>query len=274
MPKTDKSSVATKLRWSLSRETLRVFGVATFAVFSSSLAAAQGAVSLSTITGASGPPIAEHWFGDTATHNVRVLAFDPATELAQVYMRQPKNVIVLAIIPGKDIEVITPGDTKPSSMGQNLFALFMTRFENTNTSTNPNAAQSQEIAIDRRVYADCLAERSRIARENQAAQTATRDAEGKVKQIAKSSLQQLPMCTPPVAPREIKLVKKQLPVRPAAERYLVVMTLSESMNASELDKRLRALTITATTVAQTIEGIAAGIYAGHGGTYGGVWVDW
>ena len=71
-----------------------------------------------------------------------------------------------------------------------------------------------------------------------------------------------------------KLERRPIPPRSDAERYLMVLTSTVPVTLADLEERLAGLTAVAPDVGLTIEAIAAGIFAGRGGTYGGTWVAW
>lgn len=264
MPKTDNFTMATM---PTGRSAKTLFALIFSALIVSSAPAQQAVTVRNGVTPNVAMPVG-HLFGDTINHNVHILSFEPAAEIATTYMRSPKHYVVLAVVPGKDIEVIAPGPMKISSMGDNTFLMPMTRYE--------YASVGDGRSKERQDYEACRQRRAYEIARKAAAERASRDSSGKRVREAPSGLDfDTTPCEMPTGDTKAgTLTRRALGKRPDAERYLVVMTSSSDIGAAELNKRLNTLTTVATTVGQTIESIALGIFAGKSGTYGGTWVQW
>ena len=211
-------------------------------------------------------------FGDTVQHTVRILAIDPAIEAASAYIKSPKNIVVLGVVPGREIEIIAPGDLEMASMDDSTFALVMRRFELT------TVAVRKSNDVEQRRYASCTAERASAIRHNAMAQRLLNAARDSTARRTGSQLDytiiDVPYCEMPTGETSAShLDRRPMPLRAQAERYLVVMTSSKEIKLSELEKRLSTLTTVASDAGLTIEAIAAGLFAGKS-DYGGAWVAW
>ena len=215
--------------------------------------------------------VAQHPFGDSVAHLVRVLAFDAALERATVYVRQPDNVLVLAVQPGRDIELIFPGAMTVKQLGANNFTFFMQRFE---LASRERAAGADTESRQR--YEACMRTQAEYRRRAEQANRPIRDSTGKIiGRTAPATLYEPPPCDMLGDPRAgSELHAKAMPPRAPAERYLVVLSSSSPVSAAELEQRLATLTATAPDVALTIEAIAAGIYFGKRGSWGGTFISW
>lgn len=210
-----------------------------------------------------------HTFGDTLAHPVRILAFDRISELASVMIKAPKNMVVLAVVPGRDIEVIYPGDMTMQKTSNDVFLVSMGRFmlaTSTVAATNGNARQA---------YENCKRQRAAMIAEAARAERGRRDSTGRIVKSADPAMQrEPPTCDmEPDQPR-VKLTRVPMPVRDDAERYLVVLSASSTITATDLNERLTKLTTVASDPALTIEAIAAGIFAGQADTFAGAWIPW
>lgn len=215
--------------------------------------------------------LVQHAVGDSVAHLVRVLAFDATLEQAKIYVRQPANVLVLAVQPGRDIEVIFPGGMTVKQLGANNFTFFMQRFE--------LASRERGFGADtesRQRYEACVRVQAEYRRHSEQANKSIRDSTGKI--IGRTppvTLQEPPACDMLGDSKGgSTLYTKAMPPRAPSERYLVVLSSSSPVSSAELEERLATLTATAPDVVLTIEAIAAGIYVGKRGTWGGTFVSW
>lgn len=219
-----------------------------------------------------GRAVVGHVFGDTAQHFVRVLKFDAKSEAANVYLSSPKNLLVIAVVPGREIEVIYPGDMTLGQSRGNTFAFRMQRYELT-TSRGEGSAIS---AKDRQAFENCQRDRAARMRQNEINSRAKKDSTGKSVSTGAAAVSghSVEPCEMPTGETAGKLTRRQLPARAEAERYLMVVTSSKAVSLADLEERLAGLTAVAPDVGLTIEAIAAGIFAGRPGTYGGTWTAW
>lgn len=227
--------------------------------------------------GAPAPPaafpvasIANHAFGDSVAHAARVLTFDRATETADVFVRSPDNVIVLAVEPGRDIEVIFPGGMTVKPLSKNTFTFFMQRFALVTKDNTPGSATQARVA-----YEQCMKNRAADIREQTRVQS-RRDSTGRVIASTATAYQREPRTCDlmPEASSRTSVAQSPMPPREPRERYLVLLSSSTPVSLAELNERLATLTTIAPDVALTIEAIAAGIYAGKAGSWGGTFTSW
>lgn len=220
--------------------------------------------------------VVQHAFGDTAQHVVRVLEFDAKSETASVYASAPRNLLVIALVPGREIEVIYPGDMTLGKGDRNTFAFLMHRFELTTAARGNGEISAQE----RQYFEACQRNRAARMRQNESNARnarATRDSTGTIVAAVRAPVPDLEIQDCEMPTGEIKgnrLARRQLAPRGDAERYLMVVTSSAAVTLADLEERLAGLTAVAPDVGMTIEAIAAGIFAGRSGTYGGTWVAW
>ncbi|MEP6832396.1 MAG: hypothetical protein ABJB74_03340 [Gemmatimonas sp.] len=234
-------------------------------------AAVAQKVGTTTAIPAAAAAVKGHAFGDTIKHAIRVLSLNRTTEIADVFMRQPNNVIVLAVEPGHDIEVIypSPGSGTKKKLSSNNFRFGMQRIElvakSNATGEGPGARQAYEA---------CMRTRSAMVR--QEAARVVRDSTGRI--ISGGDIvvgREPPTCDLlSSVPLEAQWDRKPLPPRAPSERYLVVLTSSNKIEALDLMVRMEGLSTVASDVALTIEAIAAGIFVGVSDSYGGTWVNW
>ncbi len=219
------------------------------------------------------PSLAGHAIGDSLKFSVGILTLDRTREIATVFVRRADNVIVLAVIPGRDIEVIFPGNmTVQKLSAPNTFRFGMQRFE---VSTRPVGPEAEARA--RQAYDQCQMRRvAELRRAAAASRAVRRDSTGKSVGAPVSAERE----SPPVScdllgqPAGKEVFMQPLPPREPRERYLVVLSSSSPVTELELNERLSTLTTIASDVSLTIEAIAAGIYAGKIGAWGGSYVSW
>ncbi len=101
-----------------SRDRVMTRRAAAFALLALVGACRGASVPPSTLAPATGAsvamvPLVGRAFGDTAIFGTRILAFDRDQELATATVRTAAYVTVLAIIPGRDIEIVLPRPSEP-----------------------------------------------------------------------------------------------------------------------------------------------------------------
>ncbi len=228
-------------------------------------------------TSASTPPtlLPGHAFGDAATlSGVRVLLFDPAKEQVRVTTTNPKNLIVLAVVPGREIEVVQPGDYPVRrEREKDVFTIDMRRASDEITPEDAAAITRTRLAYDRCIK-QAEATAARIAQ--QKARSVRRDSTGKVIGGGPTApdIVDTRSCDRLSQHSAVKRTPTFLPARAPADRYLVVLTSTSPISRTQLYERLATLTAVAPDVATTIEAIAAGLYVGVKGTWGGYFVAW
>ena len=216
------------------------------------------------------PKLVGRTIGDSLEFSVGILTLDRSREIASVFVRRPDNVIVLAVTPGRDIEVISPGHmTVQKLRAANTFRFGMQRFE---VSTRPVGPEAEARA--RQAYDQC--QMRRLRRAAAASRAVRRDSTGKTVGAPVSAERESPLstCDRFSEPAGKKVFMQALPPREPRERYLVVLSSSSPVTELELNERLSTLTTIASDVSLTIEAIAAGIYAGKVGAWGGSYVSW
>jgi hypothetical protein len=118
------------------RALIAVFAAAT------TLAACHGKPKTDTTIAAA--PVDMRTFGDTATYGVQVLSFDREKEVAKVSLRVPAELIVLAVIPGREIELIVPSDLAKSthtSFSKGVSNISMARWDRSPPPTEASDAR-------------------------------------------------------------------------------------------------------------------------------------
>ncbi len=214
-------------------------------------------------------------FGDSTIAGVRILAFDKATEQARIAARSTNNLIVLAVVPGREIELLVPGQyalQRERQTGHRVLDL-----RRIDDAIDPNGADG---AVARAAYERCVRQANAArARQQQQKRVVRRDSTGKV--IGDGGA----IAAPPTQVAEVECnrldrsakrpsERKYLSARPPAERYLVVLFSSASVPVAVIAERLATLSAVAPDAATTIEAIAAGLYLGTKGTWGGTFVSW
>ncbi len=217
------------------------------------------------------PALVSHAFGDTATFGLRLLTLDPVDESARARIGASTYLVVLAVRPGRDIELVAPAEhaqLRTQSAGN--VSLSLRRYE----APSPDAARDADAraALD---YDRCVAAADAAARRQARARTARKDSTGKPIPGSGSS-DYIPdrSVGHGCRPVQKKVEPRRLPPREPAERYLVILASSQPIPFAQLNARLETLTAVAPDVATTIEAIAAGLYAGFPGTFAGVYTTW
>ena len=177
------------------------------------------------------------------------------------------------MVPGREIEVVQPGDYPiRRERGKNAFTIDMRRPSDAITPDDAAAIARARLAYDRCVK-QAEATAARIAQ--QKARSVRRDSTGKV--IGRGptpDIIETRSCDRLSQNSAVTRTPTFLPARAPADRYLVVLTSTSSISRTQLYERLATLTAVAPDVATTIEAIAAGLYVGVKGTWGGYFVAW
>lgn len=220
-------------------------------------------------------PLAGRAFGDSVV-SARILALDAVNETATIRARNGKHLVVLAVVPGREIEVIAVGAaTKYSVREKDAFGLNMRRVDD-----SPEPMDAADDARTRLAYDRCMSQ-ARTTAGRIAQQRVKRDSTGKELPSETrgggdaDQLQRLEASCDRLAnaPKRKKAVR-YLPARTPAERYLVVLASDGEIPLTELYSRLATLTAVAPDAATTIEAIAAGLYVGVREPWGGYFVSW
>jgi hypothetical protein len=229
----------------------------------------------------SAAPLAMRAFGDTAAYGMQVLSLDREKEVAKVSLRTPAELIVLSVIPGKEIELIVPSDLAKSSRAsfdKGVSSIKMARWDD---SPRPaNASNDAQAAME---YNRCIQQAQATAtRMAQARRPVRRDSTGKVIDDGMGASPEMDVLSrlerncdrldASMQNRPADAVR--MPPRPPADRYLVVLASSAALTPVQLGERLSSLTAVGSDVATTIEAIAAGLYAGFPGKWSGGYVAW
>lgn len=192
-------------------------------------------------------------FGDTAAFEVQILSLDRVTEQASVTTRNGKNLIVLAVVPGREIEIIAPGASSiRQGKAKGVYGIDLRRVHDSMRPADANETAREQLAYDR-----CM---------SQAAATA--------KRIGQQRAGLAAPCNRLASNSSARQPATFLPARPPADRYLVVLASTSPIPLAQLYERLATLTAVAPDVATTIEAIAAGLYVGARGTWSGYYVAW
>lgn len=217
-------------------------------------------------------------FGDSASYGVRILQLDRVHERAVITARNPKNLIVLAVVPGREIEIIRPGNFPiRREHEKDTYSIDMRRLSDEAGPSDAGQNASARLAYDR-CMRNARARADQIAQ--QKARSVRRDSTGKV--IGGGStgdvgadLHSFQIACDRLAQESAKRREPTFAAaREPADRYLVVLSSASRLSQTDLYERLATLTAIAPDVATTIEAIAAGLYVGVTGTYGGYFVAW
>ncbi|MEQ1690619.1 MAG: hypothetical protein ABMA00_05000 [Gemmatimonas sp.] len=217
-------------------------------------------------------------FGDTASFGLHIVALDRVSEHALIAARNTKNLIVLAVIPGREIEVIMPGGTALRREREDgHFTVDLRRIDDGIRPPDANEDAAARLAYER-CMAQVAATQRRIEQQRRAVR---RDSTGAVipderrgsnagadQSAMQKSCDRMAMRSPAKGPI------RYLAARAPADRYLMVLNSSSKIPLEQLYERLAVLTAVAPDVATTIEAIAAGLYVGVEGSWGGTFVAW
>ena len=224
------------------------------------------------------PALIGHAIGDSATYGIRILALDRTRETAEFSGTVTKHILVLAVVPGREIEVIDAGGTAlPRGRSAGASRLAMQRFD------DARLADADADARARLAYDRCVAQAEAEARRATAARRPVkRDSAGRViLDEGKGGTADVDMqrayerrCDRLAAATNTKAAPKPMPPRAPAERYLMVLSSDMRVPQALLQERLATLTAVAPDAATTLEAIAAGVYAGLASTWGGYYVRW
>ena len=197
-----------------------------------------------------------------------MLEFSAIEERAVLDVEPSAHLIVLAVRPGRDIELIVPGEAdRALSKKSGRLTLALTRYINGNPDANTIGAAQAELAYER-----CVANAENTAERQARARAQRRDSSGGRQAASPAVGAAAAACRRPVVARPSKLVA--LPPREPSERYLVVLASATALSAEQINTRLATLTAVAPDVATTIEAIAAGLFAGVPGTFTGLFANW
>ena len=232
--------------------------------------------SLSIVPASSAQAFVGLGFGETATFAPRILTLDRVQEIAMASTRTAAYSVVLAVVPGREIEVIEVGKSVGKRATAAQFMVSMRRFEIDQKAASRQAAAdaSAEVAYQRCETA------SENARQRQARASQKRDSSGRVIQgpsdaqvgLAGASQGGGSQCRRASTKRSTPMIRTT--ARPIAERYLVLLVSAAPLTADFVNERLTTLTAVGSDVATTIEAIAAGLYVGATGRWAGYYVAW
>lgn len=228
------------------------------------------------------PPLVSHAFGDTATYGIKILSLDRQREVAKVSLGAPSELIVLAVVPGREIELIVPSEL-PMQAPHGTYAKGVATVGMQRYDDQPRPVDASADAQARLAYNRCMQQVQAAAqRLAQSRRQVKRDSTGKViedsgrdptadlDQVARMERQcdRYDTTTNRTAP------PTRMPARAPADRYLVVLASSSRLSVDQVGERLTTLTAVGSDVATTIEAIAAGLYAGLPGKWSGTYVAW
>ncbi len=217
-------------------------------------------------------------FGDTLAFRPRIIAIDRVDERAAVTLATPAHIVLLGIIPGREIELIDPADPMTSSKKLGgTFAISMQRFE---VDAAAAAASEKRRSDDaRRCEAESRARQQQA--ERNAKNSQKRDSSGRI--ISGPSMAEAAIAgstdtrgcsVQRSSSYSEKTPRKRIAPRTAADRYLVMLVSSSPVSWEFLNERLATLTAVGADAATTIEAIAAGLYVGTEGKWAGYFVAW
>lgn len=225
------------------------------------------------------PALPTHTFGDTTEYVSHILQFDVQKEQVVVDFKSRSYVVVLAVIPGKSIEQISPVPGRRSG-----------RFSSGKRTLDLRQPQNGADPIGQEMNSAELGEVNRCVVAATAA--ARRQAQAKARPVRRDSLGRIiedrspppetaiddtrfeSACRAQVRSRSKNRPQPKMPIREPAERYLVVLTSPYPMEGPMISDRLETLITMAPDVATTIEAIAQGLFAGKDATWSGTFISW
>lgn len=221
--------------------------------------------------------VAAHTFGDTTAYASRIISFDAQRELLVANFKNSSYVILLAVIPGKSIEQISPSPNQlPVRLPSGKHSISVRQTANVAEPDHRDVSAAELGEINR-----CVAEAMAVARRRaQAQQPVKRDSLGRIVKnnapppvlIDEYGMENA--CRLQVQSRTKNRPQLKPPIREPAERYLVVLTSPFPIAGPLISDRLESLLTTAPDVATTIEAIAQGLFAGMAPTWSGTYTTW
>ena len=210
--------------------------------------------------------------GDSLRFAVTIDSLDAARQVAWFAGRGSARFLVLAVVPGKDIELIVPdGGTRRLIRERGRQRVDLSRTTQTVDAALTSAAQAQARADYARCVANRAAEQRRIELAAQRAQRKT-DPNARAAPAVDPSRDRLLPCSQLAA--TTRYVATRLPPREPADRYLLVLAADQLPPMAELTVRLATLTAQAPDVRTTMEAIATGLLLGTRTPWGGRYLAW
>ena len=213
--------------------------------------------------------------GDSLRFAVTIDSLDAARQVAWFAGRGSVRFLVLAVVPGKDIELIVPdGSTRRLIGERGGQRVDLSRTTQTVDAARTAGAQAQARADYARCVANRAAEQRRIELAAQRAQRKT-DPNARVVEPSPAvdpSRDRLLPCS--LLEATTRSVATQLPPREPADRYLLVLAADRLPTMAELTVRLATLTAQAPDVRSTMEAVATGLLLGTRTTWGGRYLAW
>ena len=219
-------------------------------------------------------------FGDPSTFGLQLTSFDREKEIAKVSLRAPAELVVLAVIPGRDIELIVPSDVPKNSrasFAKGVSSIDLARWAVSAATANSHDATQQALTRSR-----CIQQAEAAAKQAAAQRKVKIDTTGKyvddgrgAADIDAIAARMQRDCDKPESDKSDRVATPvRMPPRAVAERYLVVFASSTPLTPAQVEQRIGALAVAGSDVVSTLEAIAAGLYAGTAGTWGGTYVAW
>ena len=212
--------------------------------------------------------------GDSVRFAVTIDSLDAARQVAWLTGRGSDRVLVLAVVPGKDIELIVPDGARRLIRERGRQRVDLSRTVQTEDAAFTAAAQAQA----REEYARCVANRAAEQRRFElAAQRAQRKTDPNARVVEPAPVVDLTRdrllpCS--LLEATTRYVATRLPPREPADRYLLVLAADRLPSQAELTVRLATLTAQAPDVRTTMEAIATGLLLGTRTTWGGRYLAW
>lgn len=176
-------------------------------------------------------------FGDAVGGRAQILALDRVKEVARIQTRSIKHLIVLAVVPGREIELLVPGESvvqRERQAGQ--YSIDLRR-------VGDNTHQTSDDLAAMRAYEQCVARAAAARRRaEQQKRPVKRDSTGKILSdgaatVAPSGVDVGVECNRLDRANRRSSVKTYLPARPAAERYLVVLSSTAAVPVTLIAER-------------------------------------
>jgi hypothetical protein len=240
-----------------------------------------GALALPTTARAQAATDRVERIGDAAAWRVELERFDRAKETATLHLDQPAHLIVLAVVPGEEIELITPnfvdGSERPRSGRLTLpMQRVATPPENPADAPRTSPTAGYCAASVTQAYAAQLPKRTRV------------DSTGRTVSVSPVKGDVSAVLNNPDLMRYVDRAVNQCaqqgtyrmaptylaPPRPMADRYLVVLASPVPLSTTQIMERLAGVGGTDASALTSIGLITRALYERDATPWGGMYVAW
>jgi hypothetical protein len=221
---------------------------------------------------ATGPVAADGGkIGDTTAFGIRIVGFNAMRDRATYLLDVPAYVVALVVIPGQTVEIVgrhLVGDTVMRTSGLNEVTVAMPRPTGVTPLEQPRLAERLDFqkCVDRHVRA-----RTRRTKTTKT----VRDSTGKAVEVQIEDVD-VPLDAEREAERRCGgILTRQGPdAMPEPNRYLVVLASQAQLTPAELHARLDAMTVTASDLRSTVDGIGEALYFDRRAIWSGHYTRW